>query len=631
VCEQHVHDAEDRQVADQLVIRQEQDAQVERQPHVEHRRVIRLLSHAARIAALCHEYPDQVSDLHRRASTWYEQNGERPEAIRHALAARDFDRAAHLVELAARATLRSYRSARLLEWLRALPDDLVSMRPVLSTYSAFALLGVGELDAAEAWLREAERRLEGRIKGPRGMAPVRRIVADEAEFRSVPATIALAWAFRAQVLGDVATARERARQALDLFPEDDHLWRGGAAVLLALTHWRSGDLEAAQHVHDDGIASLERTGDLSLAISAAYDGGDLRKARARLSEAERLYDRSLRLATRLGDPAIPGLADLHLGLSDLHHERDEREAARWHLRRGEELGRLAALPQTPARLCVARARVRQLEGDLDGALELLDQAERLHVRSPVPEIRPIAALRVRAWVAQGKLAEALDWVRAQGLSAEDDLDYPREFAHITLARVLVARNERDGTHQAGGDALGLLGRLLAAAEAHGRTGSAIEILVVHALAHRAQGRIDAGLHPLERALTLAEPEGYVRTFVDEGEPMRSLLRHAVAAGISTAYARRLLSAFDERGQSVFIPERAAGAGLVEPLTVREIEIVRLVAAGLRNQEIAAQLVISLPTVKRHIANSYGKLGVRHRTEAVARANELGLLEHSARR
>jgi LuxR family maltose regulon positive regulatory protein len=157
------------------------------------------------------------------------------------------------------------------------------------------------------------------------------------------------------------------------------------------------------------------------------------------------------------------------------------------------------------------------------------------------------------------------------------------------------------------------------------------MLVVQALAHRAQGRVDAGLDPLERALTLAEPEGYVRTFVDEGEPMRDLLRHAVAAGISSAYARRLLSAFEERTPAGFVLQTAAGAGLVEPLTAREVEIVRLVAAGMTNQEIAEQLVISLPTVKRHIANAYGKLGVGHRTEAVARANELGLLDRLARR
>jgi LuxR family maltose regulon positive regulatory protein len=581
-------------------------------------------------AHLADEQPERVPELHRRASAWHERHGERPEAIHHALAAKDFARAADLIELAARATLRTYRSGRLLDWLRALPDDLVRTRPVLSTYYAFALLGVGELGAAEAWLGNAERWLDGTAGEPPGAASARMVVADEEELRSVPAIIALARAYRAQVLGDVATTLDQGRRALDLMPEGDDVWRGGAAVLLALAHWASGDLEAAQHIHDGGVASLERTGDISLAISAAYDGADLRKARGRLSEAERLYERSLQLAPGQTDAAIPGVADLHLGLSDVHCERNDVEAARWHLQRGEELGRHAALPQTASRLCVARARIRQVEGDLHGALELLEQAERLHVRGPVPEIRPIAALKVRVWLAQGRLAEPLAWARARGLSVEDDLDYPRECAHITLARVLIARCGREADHQAGGHALGLLGRLLTEADAHGRTGSAIEILVLQALAHRARGRIDTGLDPLERALTLAEPEGYVRMFVDEGEPMRDLLRHAVGAGISSAYARRLLSAFEERTHSGSAQHTAAGAGLVEPLTARELEIMRLVAVGMRNQEIAEQLVISLPTVKRHIANLYGKLGVGHRTEAVARANALGLLERSPR-
>jgi LuxR family maltose regulon positive regulatory protein len=219
---------------------------------------------------------------------------------------------------------------------------------------------------------------------------------------------------------------------------------------------------------------------------------------------------------------------------------------------------------------------------------------------------------VRVWLQQGRIDEALRWARERGLSAQDALAYPREFEHITLARVLIARSED-------GDALRLLERLLADAEAHGRTGGAIEILVLQTVAHRAQGHMASALDPLKRALTLAQPEGYVRIFVDEGEPMQGLLRHAVAAGMSSAYVGRLLSAFDEPTQ------KALAAGLAEPLTARELEVMRLVAVGMRNQEIADQLVISLPTVKRHIANAYGKLGVGHRTEAVARANGLGLL------
>ena len=552
-------------------------------------------------AHLADERPDEVPDLHRRASEWYERNGERSEAIRHALAARDFERAAGLVELAARATLRSYGPGRLIDWLRAIPDDLVRARPVLCVYYAFGLLGLGELDAAEARLRDAEHALASS-----------QMVVDEEEFQSLPGIITLARAFRAQARGDVATTLELGSRAIELMPESDHVWRAGAAVLLALAHWTSGDLETAQRAHDAGVASLERSGDIALAISAACDGAVLRKAGGRLSDAQRTYERALQLGMAQGAPGVRGVADLHLGLSDVQCERDDLPAARWHLERAEELSRQASLPQTPSRLCVARARLRQIEGDLDGALEQLEDAERLSVKNPVPDVRPIAALKVRTWLAQGRIDAALSWARERGLSAQDALAYPREFEHITLARVLIARSED-------GDALRLLDRLLTDAETHGRTGGAIEILLLQAIAHRAQGHMAAALDPLKRALTLAQPEGYVRIFVDEGEPMRDLLRHAVAAGVSSPYVGRLLSAFDQPAH------KALAAGLVEPLTARELEIMRLVAVGMRNQEIADQLVISLPTVKRHIANAYGKLGVGHRTEAVARANGLGLL------
>jgi LuxR family maltose regulon positive regulatory protein len=223
------------------------------------------------------------------------------------------------------------------------------------------------------------------------------------------------------------------------------------------------------------------------------------------------------------------------------------------------------------------------------------------------------------------LGEALDWVREQGLSAEDDLSYLREFAHVTLARVLIAQYKSNHEDHSIHQAMRLLERLLKAAEDGERTGNAIEILALQALAHAAQGDIPRALVPLERALTLAEPEGYVRTFVDEREPMRHLLRHAATQGVARSYVRRLLSAFDEPGRPGSVPARVSAMALAEPLTAREVEILRLVAAGMRNQEIADHLFVGLPTVKRHIANAYGKLGVGHRTEAIARATDLNLL------
>jgi LuxR family maltose regulon positive regulatory protein len=562
-------------------------------------------------AQLAEEQPELVADLHRRASEWYADNAEPAQAIHHALAAHDYERAAALVERTARATLRGYRPAVLVEWLAELPRDLVRTRPVLGAYYAFALLGLGELDAAESLLRDAERCLDG-------TSDSEMIVVDEAELRSVPGMVALAWAFRAQALGDVETTLVLARRAHDLMPEGDHVWRAGAGVLLALAHWMTGDLETAQSVHDAGVADLVRSGDIRLAISAVYDGAELRKARGRLIDAQQSYERAFQLADQHGGSGIPGLGDLRLGLSDLYREWNDLEAARSHLQMAEHLGHRAPLPQTPARSRVALARLRQAEGDLDGASELLEQAERLYLRSPVPEIRPIGALQARLWLAQGRLEDALAWARGQKLSPEDELDYAREFAHITLARVLLARAARDADRRAGTDALALLGRLLATAEAHGRTGSTIDILVVLALAHRVRGDTASAVGAVGRAVALAEPHGYVRTFVEEGEPMRDLLRHVVAGGVGGGYARRLLGAFEQ-------PAPTTSKGLAEPLTPREVEILRLVAVGMRNQEIAEQLVISLPTVKRHIANTYGKLGANHRTEAIARAHALGVL------
>jgi LuxR family maltose regulon positive regulatory protein len=366
------------------------------------------------------------------------------------------------------------------------------------------------------------------------------------------------------------------------------------------------------------MASLERAGDIRLAISAAYDGAELRNARGRLTEAARIYERALQMALEHGDPGLPGVADLHLGLGNLDIERNDLAAATRQLQRSEELGKHAAVRETPYRRCIVQARLRQAQGDLDGALGLLDRAEQLYVRGPLPNVRPIAALKVPVWLAQGRLAEATDWVHAQRLSVDDELNYLREFEHITLARVLIAGSASEGDDRSHKPVRRLLDRLLEAAASGGRTGSVIEILVMQALAHRAAGDIPAGLRALERALALAEPEGYVRSFVDEGAPMRDLLRHVVSKGVSRAYARRLLSAFDEPAQPVAAPAALAIAGLAEPLTAREVEILRLIAAGMRNQEIADQLVISLSTVKRHIANTYGKLGVDHRTEAVAR-------------
>ncbi len=214
-------------------------------------------------------------------------------------------------------------------------------------------------------------------------------------------------------------------------------------------------------------------------------------------------------------------------------------AALEHLRHSQELGEHLGLPQNPYRWRVAMAGVREVEGDLSGALELIDDAERVYRGDFFPNVRPIPAVRARLWVTQGSLDQALAWAREQGLSATDDLSYMREFEHVTFARVLLAQHTKTRDEAALQSAIGLLQRLLEAAEEGGRTGSVIEILVLQALA---AGAVSAALVPLERALMLAEPQGYVRLFVDEGPPMALLLRAAAKEGIARNYVKRLLAA-----------------------------------------------------------------------------------------
>jgi len=568
-----------------------------------------------------------VAKLHVRASVWYEDNGLDIEAIHHALAAEDFERAASLIELSWRAMDRSLQFATWLGWVKALPDELVRARPMLSVEYAWALLDVGELEAGEARLRDAERWLE--TMADTSVPSAEMVVVDEEEFRSLPVTIASAHAYLAQASGDASGTVTHARRALDLLPEDDHLGRAIPGALLGLAYWESGDLEAAHRTLADALMGFQMTSNIVAAISGTYGLADIRINQGRLQEAVRTYERSLRLAMEQGEPALQGTAHLYLGLSGLRLEQGDLEAAKQHLHKSEELGVHATLPDWPYRRCVAKARMAEAQGELDDALDLLDEAECLYYRSPVPDVRPVAALKTRVWVGQGRLTEALGWARERSLSVADDLRYLREFEHIVLARVLMAEYKSERANRSILEAMGLLERLLKAAEAGGRMGSVIEILVLQALAHHIQGDTSAALTPLQRSLTLAEPEGYVQIFVDEGFPMAQLLSEAAAHGITPDYTGRLLAVFEAEAQKredeSYLPPARLAQPLVELLSQRELEVLRLIAQGLSNREISKRLFLALDTVKGHNRRIFGKLSVQRRTEAVEKARSLGIL------
>jgi ATP/maltotriose-dependent transcriptional regulator MalT len=460
------------------------------------------------------------------------------------------------------------------------------------------------------------------------------VVVDREEYRRLPAMIAMIRAAQALARGELPEAVVNARRVLDLAPEDDPLLRGGAASQLGLAAWTGGDLDAARRMTADGMAHLRLAGYTLPALGGATVLADIQIAQGRLHEAMTTYEQALQWAMAPGAPVLQGAADIYVGMSDLLREHNDLNAATQHLLKSQALGELAGSPQCPYRWCASMARIREALGDTEGALDLLDRAERLYDGNFSPNVRPVATRKVRVWLAQGRLAEALDWARAQGLSVEDELSYLREFDHITLARVLLARTRSDRADGFLSGVVGLLERLLKAAEAGGRRGSLIEILLLRAMAYHAQGDLPAALLPLQQALALAEPEGYVRMFLDEGPSMMQLLREASARSIMPDYTGKLLAAFaaEKRpvpaagpGKSENKPDLPIAQPLIEPLSPREVEVLHHIAQGLSNREIGERLFLALDTVKGHNRRIFDKLQVRSRTEAVARAHELGFL------
>ncbi len=351
-----------------------------------------LLAHALE------EQPGQIPLLHKRASAWYEQNNLPAEAIRHALAARDFERAAGLIEKAYPVMDATFQHTAWLGWVRKLPDEVVRVRPVLSVDYARALMDIGEFEAGKPWLLDAEQRLEGSAE--------EMVVADEEQFRTLPGMIALGRSSLAQFQGDIEGAVKYAERALELSPEEDHINHAMAAVTLGTAYWDRGDLDGAQRALSVWMNYCQKAGNIIFAIVSGAYLAEIIVAQGRLREAERTYKQSIQLAST-HDQVRHVTSNLYLGLGLLCHEQGDQQAATQYLRKSGELGEQTALNDWPYRWRLAQARLKEAEGDLEAALDLLDEAGGLYVRTSVPNFHPIAALRTRVYLRQGRLSEAL--------------------------------------------------------------------------------------------------------------------------------------------------------------------------------------------------------------------------------
>ncbi len=582
-----------------------------------------------------------IATLHLRASGWYEARGLMLEALHHAAAAAAPARVAALAERAWAHMDSSFQTAAWCRWVGQLSEEVLRVRPVLCTQYAWALMDTGQTEAGEAWLRHAERWLSAahNMESASHDEMASMVVVASELLPSLPARIAAARAYLAQSRGDFVAAQQYAATARDLSAETEPLLHAQATVLAGVSQWATGALEAAYSAFAAWVEHTRTAGNLAFALASGFYLAEIRLAQGHLREAARLYRQFLTLVPADHEALRMAAPHLHLGLAVIAHEQGDSQAATLHLRTSKEQGEQAALIDWPFRWRLARARIEESSGNWEAALDLLDAAERRYLPNPVPDLRPIAALKARVYLRQGNLLAATAWVAACGVTATDALSYRREFEHLTLARVLIARYRREHVASDQHDVLDLLTRLLAAAEAGGRIGSQIEILLLQSLAHEALGDSRQAHIPLQRALELAEPEGYVRLFTDEGAPLARLLSEAQRATRNAqrdplaSYRAVLVAALQHTARAQVEEAGAAlrsalerSNALPEPLTTREREVLRLIAEGLGNQELAARLHLSPQTVKVHTRNIYSKLGVTSRTQAVARGRELGFLE-----
>ena len=613
------------------------------------------------------ESPEVPSELHRRASDWHEQNGTDSEAIAHALAAEDFERAADLIERLRDAMVGRGEIYPLEKFMRALPEDLIRSRPRLHmTYVVIVLAMDNQWDAAEVAFRDIEQRLgltgDGMAESAARSSTTK---MEEGELARAAGFVAtgranIAW----EGYGDVPGAIALNRRALELFANDEpNPSRCIAADNLAECLLDIGDLPAASRAIDEAIEISDKSGHTAQVGWSLCHLGRLQTLQGRLSEAMKTYERITRLASRYDEAGVPlhvGVA--HVSMGELLLEWNDLEAARDHILKGIELEfewicagegsfRLLGVAGIHDSLTwldevdpdaahgvvpgyIALARVRQAQGDTQSAFEALRSVARVAQNSRMsPLWRGRSEKRGKAWqarlrIAQGDVNSASRWAHDAGLGATDDLAYSHEseLEYITLARLLIASDE----HREAED---LLGRLLQAAEAGGRWWAVTELLVLRALVLWARNDEPGALAALRRALTLAEPEGYIRTFVDEGEPMADLLlrllkscRKERSDDVPLEYVGKLLEALGARAAAPDGTDVRDAAGLIlEPITERELEVLKLLDSELSNHEIAARLFVSADTVKTHTRHLYAKLGVRARHQAVRRARDLKLL------
>ena len=557
--------------------------------------------------------PDQLSLLHVRASQWFENEGLIIAALGHALQGGDVARVTRLVTGNALAVMGHGELTALTRWFDALPEEL-RCHPWLAVSHAWVLAYGGELARVEGRLRDAADGL--------------RTLKDRVETEHIAGHINAIRAYLAGLRGRMSRATQLCRRALAQLPAEDLIARGFVTSLHGSVLRWSGNLAEAARISSRATAMRQESGEHLFAADAFCDLAALQLTQGRLHAAHDTCQGTLRSVdeqARSGGSRASVAGFAHARLSAVLREWHEIEAAVQHARKGVALSEQWGWADGVVFGYGYLAAALQASGDVAGAAQAIEAGKRTACALSPWLTAQMAATEAEYQLAQGDLAAAARWARDSGLEPDDPLTYRDTALYLALARVLLAQGRQRSDRALIRQAIDLLDRLLGLSEQAGAMGRVIEILVTKALALQALGDTESALNALQRALVLAEPEGYVRTFLDQGEAIGPLLHAALKRNLSVEYVRRLLGVLQEGTGREPSKETPSANVLVEPLSARELQILRLLTTHLSSTEIAVELYLSVHTVRTHVKNIYSKLGVHSRGDAIQRAQDLALL------